>query len=151
VGNWDADLSNAARRDTVIVPLRYALQGIGLLGDYAADATINLGVFVLGGTKEARNAKLATVSWIGCNAVTTLVKGIVDRDRPDYLQSSRWDSSFPSGHTSAYFALAMVYGTNTPGCSFHWPSSEPEWPILASILASTTRPTFWPEPPSVSV
>jgi undecaprenyl-diphosphatase len=96
------------------VPLRYAMQGIALLGDYTADATINLGVFVLGGSREARDAKLATVSWIGCNAVTTPVKGIVDRDRPDHLQSSRWDSSFPSGHTSAYFALAMVYGTKYP-------------------------------------
>jgi len=114
VGNWDADFSNAARRDTAIVPLRYAMQGIGLLGDYTADATINLGVFVLGGTREARNAKLATVSWIGCVAVTTLVKGIVDRDRPDHLQSSRWDSSFPSGHTSAYFTLATVYGAKYP-------------------------------------
>ena len=114
VGNWDVDLSNAARRDTTIMPLRYAMQGTTLLGDYTADATINLGVFVLGSSREARNAKLATVSWVGCGAVTTLVKGIVDRERPNHVQSSRWDSSFPSGHTSAYFALATVYGAKYP-------------------------------------
>jgi membrane-associated phospholipid phosphatase len=114
VSNWDVDFSNAARRDTAIVPLRYAMQGTTLLGNYTADATISLGVFVLGSGREARNAKLATVSWIGCGAVTALLKGIVDRERPNHQQSSRWDSSFPSGHTSTYCALATVYGAKYP-------------------------------------
>jgi membrane-associated phospholipid phosphatase len=114
VGNWDTDLSNAIRRDTSSHALCTAMQGITLLGDARADAGIQVAVFFFGNDSTARNAKLATVSWGASGIVTTLLKGAVNRARPDLSQDSRWDSSFPSGHVSDYFALATVYALKYP-------------------------------------
>jgi membrane-associated phospholipid phosphatase len=108
-GNFDTDLSNAIRRDTSIHLLNTAMQGITTLGDARADAVINLGVFFLGNDSVARTVKLATVSWCASGVATTLIKGAVNRTRPDSSGGSRWDSSFPSGHTSDYFSIATVY------------------------------------------
>jgi undecaprenyl-diphosphatase len=74
----------------------------------------NLSVFYFGGEKEHKNAKLAITSWAGAFATTALLKGIVNRERPEHQHSSRWDSSFPSGHTSSWFALATVYSAKYP-------------------------------------
>lgn len=74
----------------------------------------NLSVFYFGGEKEKSVAKLAVTSWAGAFATTTLIKGLVNRERPEHQYSSRWDSSFPSGHTSSWFALATVYSAKYP-------------------------------------
>ncbi len=80
----------------------------------SAYALGNLAVFYFGGEKERRVTKLAVSSWLGAFAVTTLTKGIVNRERPEHQVVSRWDSSFPSGHTSSYFAFATVYSAKYP-------------------------------------
>jgi undecaprenyl-diphosphatase len=74
----------------------------------------NISVFYFGGEKEKSNAKLAVTSWAGAFATTTLIKGMVNRERPEHQHVSRWDSSFPSGHTSSWFALATVYSNKYP-------------------------------------
>ncbi|MEO0084210.1 MAG: phosphatase PAP2 family protein [candidate division WOR-3 bacterium] len=83
--------------------------------EYLSNPTVlaigNLGVFYFGGTKEQQVAKLAVTSWASCFATTLLLKGIVNRQRPisSKQKVSRWNSSFPSGHTANYFSLATVY------------------------------------------
>jgi len=114
VGNWDVSLSNTIRQETTSRFLRTTMDGLTLIGSYEGGATINLGVFFFGGDRESHNAKLATVSWVSAAAATTLIKGIVDRDRPNHSQTSRWDTSFPSSHTSTYFSLATVYALKYP-------------------------------------
>lgn len=80
----------------------------------SAFALGNLAVFYFGGEKERKVTKLAVSSWLGAFAVTTLMKGAVNRERPEHQLSSRWDSSFPSGHTSSWFAMATVYSAKYP-------------------------------------
>ena len=74
----------------------------------------NLSVFYFGDGKEQKVAKLAVTSWTGAFATTFLLKGIVNRQRPEGQLESRWNSSFPSGHTSSWFALATVYSVKYP-------------------------------------
>jgi undecaprenyl-diphosphatase len=113
-GNFDADISNAVRRDTYITPLRYAMQGFSLLSDARTEAALQLGVFYFGNARTSRNAKLAATAWTVTGVSNELIKLAVNRSRPDESQRSRWDSSFPSGHVSSYFALATVYGAKYP-------------------------------------
>lgn len=113
-GNFDTNLSNAIRRDTNITPLRYMMQGVTLFGDARADAAFQLGVFYFGNGPVNRNAKLAATAWTATGVADELIKFAVDRPRPDDPHPSRWDSSFPSGHVSSYFALATVYGAKYP-------------------------------------
>ena len=90
------------------------MTGLSFVGEYPVEGVIDLGVFFFGGDRESHNAKLATVSWVGAAAVTVLLKGAIDRDRPDHSATSRWDSSFPSAHTSSYFSMATVYALEYP-------------------------------------
>jgi membrane-associated phospholipid phosphatase len=113
-GNWDVELSNSIRRDTAIAPLRYALQGITLLGDARTQMAVELGALVFGNERERRETKLAMVSWGATGLLTLGLKGIVNRPRPPPEENGRWDSSFPSGHTSSYFALATVGACKYP-------------------------------------
>lgn len=79
-------------------------------------ALSNLAVFYFGGEKEQKIAKLAVTSWTGCFITTFLLKGTVNRQRPTTSKQavSRWNSSFPSGHTANYFSLATVYSAKYP-------------------------------------
>jgi undecaprenyl-diphosphatase len=79
-----------------------------------AFALDNLSVFYFGGNKEHKTAKLAITSSAGALITTVLLKGIVNRERPEHNDNSRWDSSFPSGHAASWFALAAVYGAKYP-------------------------------------
>lgn len=113
-GNFDADLSNAIRKDTSIAPLRYAMQGFTLLSDARTEAILQFGVFYFGNGPVNSNAKLAATAWGASGVTAVLLKGLVGRDRPDHSQTSRWNSSFPSGHTISWFSLATVYGAKYP-------------------------------------
>jgi len=93
--------------DNIMKVTEYASSPTGL-------ALGNLSVFYFGDGKEQKVAKLAVTSWAGVTATTLLLKGIVNRQRPEGQHESRWDSSFPSGHTSSWFALATVYSAKYP-------------------------------------
>jgi undecaprenyl-diphosphatase len=70
------------------------------------------GVLVLGlvVVRRRREAVLTAVSFAGALAVTTLLKHVVERSRPDDLP--RWAEvssySFPSGHATATAAVAVA-------------------------------------------
>ncbi len=51
-------------------------------------------------------------------ATVTLIKGLVNRPRPEGT-TSRWNSSFPSGHSAAAFYLATYLSHEFPG--YRWP------------------------------
>ncbi|RKZ28036.1 hypothetical protein DRQ29_02530 [bacterium] len=74
----------------------------------------NVGFFFLGDEDMKNSAKLSTVGCILSMATVKCLKYAVDRERPDKSGNSRWDSSFPSGHTAAAFTMAYVYGSQYP-------------------------------------
>jgi len=113
-GNIDQSLFNKIHNDWQ----SSAMDNIMKASEYASHPTAlalgNLAVFYFGGEKEDNTTKLAVTSWAGAFTTTVLLKGIFNRKRPDHLHNSRWDSSFPSGHTSSWFALATVYSAKYP-------------------------------------
>jgi len=113
-GSFDQGVSDAIRRDTGIKSLNYIMQGFSLLSDARYEAAIQLGVFYFGNEEVNRNARLAATAWGASGVTAVLLKGVVNRDRPDHSQTSRWNSSFPSGHTISWFSLATVYGLKYP-------------------------------------
>jgi membrane-associated phospholipid phosphatase len=114
VGSFDADVSNAIRRDTGFRSMNYVMQGFSLLSDARYEAALQLGVFYFGNDEVSRNARLAATAWGASGVTAVLLKGLVNRDRPDHSQSSRWNSSFPSGHTISWFSLATAYAIKYP-------------------------------------
>jgi undecaprenyl-diphosphatase len=112
--NLDNKLYNTIRNDwqspTMDNIMKATEHGSGLGGL----ALGNLAVFYFGGEKERQTAKLATTSWAGAATTTLLLKAIINRERPENHNHSRWNSSFPSGHTANWFALATVYSAKYP-------------------------------------
>lgn len=113
--------------------LHGAANDFSLLGD-PGTVILSLGTYAVG-----RIANSRTVSEVGLHATeslvlsavaTELMKGVIGRHRP-YVKppdqdryapldgfTGAGDTSFPSGHTSAAFALALVIGVEGP---IHWP------------------------------
>lgn len=107
--NIDQSLYNTIRNnwqsrtmDNLMIGVEYISSPVGL-------ALGNLAVFYFGNEKEHNVARLAITSWAGASATGIILKGIFNRQRPENQQTSRWNSSFPSGHTLSYFSLATVY------------------------------------------
>ncbi len=84
------------------------------LGDGKFYLSANLALLCFGDDKMKESAKLATVTVAATMITAELLKCAVDRERPEKQDVSRWDSSFPSGHTTAAFAMAYVYGSQYP-------------------------------------
>jgi undecaprenyl-diphosphatase len=78
----------------------------------AGEATVAiaacLAVETFGRKREKESAKLGVVALGASGLVTELLKGAVNRQRPDGNTSGRWDSSFPSGHATGAFAAALI-------------------------------------------
>ncbi|MCD6594201.1 phosphatase PAP2 family protein [bacterium] len=72
------------------------------------------GFFFFGNEKMKNSAKLSTVGLALTMLTTQGLKYAVGRQRPENSNSSRWDSSFPSGHTAAAFTMAYIYGSQYP-------------------------------------
>ncbi len=74
---------------------------------------LGLNLFLFGGERERKAARLGTFAY-GISALTTLsLKMVFNRSRPedDY---PRWNSSFPSLHTTTFFSLATVFSKEYP-------------------------------------
>mgnify|MGYP000218034529 CR=1 FL=1 len=84
------------------------------LGDAEFYLSANLALFCFGDKKMKDSAKLSSVGLIGTMLTTQTLKCIVDRPRPEHTDYSCCKSSFPSGHTTAAFTLAYIYGAQYP-------------------------------------
>jgi membrane-associated phospholipid phosphatase len=69
-------------------------------------------LFFLAGREDIGEQNICGV--IGCYAAVVSLKTLVNRHRPR-REHSRWDSSFPSGHTAAAFLQSYVIGHHYPG------------------------------------
>jgi membrane-associated phospholipid phosphatase len=88
--------------DNIMKGVEYGSSPIALAGG-------NLAVLYFGGEKEDKAAKIALTSSAGASITTILLKTVFNRERPENQDVPRYSSSFPSGHTASWFALATVY------------------------------------------
>jgi len=86
------------------------MKGMSHLGDGESGIAICAALMTLGDEKASQTGKLSFVSIVGGSAITSGLKFIVNRDRPDSDSDSRFNSSFPSGHATGAFAVASVVG-----------------------------------------
>jgi undecaprenyl-diphosphatase len=108
--NWDKKIYTFVREDIRKPALDPCMEIITHTGSAKGVMAINLVCFTFGNENLSNDARTATVSLMIASATTTTIKTIVNRKRPDGQDSPRWDSSFPSGHTTAAFATATAYG-----------------------------------------
>ncbi|MCX8015675.1 MAG: phosphatase PAP2 family protein [candidate division WOR-3 bacterium] len=112
--NIDQSIYHTIHHDWQSNTMDKIMQTTEHLSGATALSLANLSVVYFGGERECQNAKLAITAWTGAFTTTLLLKGIINRERPEGQQTSRWNSSFPSGHTANYFSLATVYSAKYP-------------------------------------
>jgi undecaprenyl-diphosphatase len=108
--NWDRKLYTSVRTDLKCKFLDKTMPAATRLGDKEFVMGLDLAVFCVGNDAIQDDAKIASVSLLLASGTTLLLKGIVNRERPEHQITTRWDSSFPSGHSTAAFATATAYG-----------------------------------------
>ena len=74
----------------------------------------NLGIMAFGDSSARTAAKLASVGLAAAMLTTQILKCVVGRPRPDDPDCPRCKSSFPSGHATAAFTMAYIYGAEYP-------------------------------------
>ncbi|MEO0131150.1 MAG: phosphatase PAP2 family protein [candidate division WOR-3 bacterium] len=74
---------------------------------------------LLGKEKEEKAVKLAVVALSGSSFLTWGIKGIVNRERPNKELTTRFNSSFPSGHMTNYFSVAHIFAKEYPRYSIY--------------------------------
>jgi undecaprenyl-diphosphatase len=84
-------------------------------------------VYGLGGERGRDAARVGAVALVNASALTTLVKALTGKVRPDasggrvrYLGPSTRYLSFPSGHTSAATSVAVVLAHYFPSARWLW-------------------------------
>lgn len=88
--------------------------GVTLLGSVEFCLSANTALLCFGDDKMRKSAKLTTVGLASTMLVAELLKCAVGRERPEETNLPRCKSSFPSGHTTAAFTMAYVYGAQYP-------------------------------------
>jgi len=101
--------------------LRLALGLVTEAGGPVAQAGLGGVLYLRGNESQQRAARLAGVAWVSSLAVMTGIRAVVRRPRPETDSTPWWDSSFPSGHATSYFAATTVYTR--------------KWPELAPFVA----------------
>lgn len=90
------------------------MPGLSKVGERQTCLGVYLGLSAFGDEKGREAGKLSAVSYLGGQAVCSILKLAVNRERPEGA-SDRFDSSFPSGHAAGVFSLAYVLGQEYPG------------------------------------
>lgn len=84
------------------------MKGATKAGEQEVGLTLCLVGATFGRKREKDSSKLAFAALAGSSLMIQGLKGSVNRNRPDGEETSRWNSSFPSGHAGGAFALATV-------------------------------------------
>lgn len=89
------------------------------LTSFPAYATVFYTLSLFGKEKEEKIVKLAVISLSSSSFLTWGIKGIVNRQRPNKEFTSRFNSSFPSGHTANYYSVAHIFAKEYPQYSIY--------------------------------
>ena len=107
----DQSLYRTIHEDWQSPVLDPVMKGASRLGS-AEGGLILSALFLTVGDEKARDTgKLMFFSLVGASAVTSGLKFVVNRERPDGEEYDRLNSSFPSGHATGAFAVASVVGS----------------------------------------
>lgn len=89
------------------------------LTSFPTYAAIFYTLSLFGKEKEEKIVKLAVISFFGSSFLTWGIKGIVNRERPNKEITSRFNSSFPSGHITNYYSVAHLFAKEYPKYSIY--------------------------------
>ncbi len=84
------------------------------LGDWYSVCGTTAALWVSGRPELTQPSRLAVCSWLGSQVLLTGIRALVNRPRPNDPEPGWRNSSFPSGHTTGYFAAATVYALRFP-------------------------------------
>jgi undecaprenyl-diphosphatase len=90
------------------------MESMSELGSREVCLSMLLALSTFGGERAKDASKLSLVSLASGQIVCGLLKASVNRERPEGNGSSRWNSSFPSGHAAGAFSLATVLSNKYP-------------------------------------
>jgi undecaprenyl-diphosphatase len=110
----DQQMSDGIRRGWRSPTMDVVMSAAAELGGvYAAGG--GTAAFYLSGWPRLRQAAgLAACSWLGATVVLIGIRAAVNRPRPLEPDPGWLNSSFPSHHTTSYFAIATVYAIKFP-------------------------------------
>lgn len=111
--NIDESLSRQIRENFNSPFMDKTMKGFTELGSYEATSVILIGMYTFGNDKLRNTTKLSTFSVIGAVSVCSLLKWAVNRERP-CGNTSRFNSSFPSGHATGAFAFSYIIAKQYP-------------------------------------
>ncbi|UCF70549.1 MAG: phosphatase PAP2 family protein [candidate division WOR-3 bacterium] len=106
----EQDIYDAISQDWQSVPVKFCMQGIEAISTPVLDVLPPAGLYLFDKKDIARTGMAA---FIGDCVVVLSLKMLVNRERPAG-ETSRLDSSFPSGHTAFAFTQAVVYSHYNP-------------------------------------
>jgi undecaprenyl-diphosphatase len=109
--NFEEDVYTTISKDWQVKPMNYCMQGVSFI----SSPTLSIVPPVVFYVNEKRDiAKHGFINFFGNFATVFSLKYLINRQRPngDY---ERWDSSFPSGHTTFAFSQAVIYSHHYPG------------------------------------
>ncbi len=89
------------------------VDGVEFVSDTRKGWFVPIALYTLGSEREYQAAKLATFG-LAISGITTIgLKYTFNRQRPSG-EYSRWDSSFPSGHTTTAVTTSVIYSNFYP-------------------------------------
>jgi undecaprenyl-diphosphatase len=109
--SWDGDLYRAIHDDMRCGLLDGAADVVGIASDAKTSMAVPLVLFTFGKEREIQTARLATIGIAASTVTVYCLKAVINRQRPSGT-ASRWDSSFPSGHTAVAFSTSVIYSSN---------------------------------------
>jgi undecaprenyl-diphosphatase len=84
------------------------------LGDWYAIGGSTAALYLSSRPELRKSAGMAAYSWLGAMVVLAGIRAVVNRPRPEEPEPGWFDSAFPSGHATGYFAVATVYALKFP-------------------------------------
>lgn len=121
--DFEEDIVHTMSDEWQVKPVTYMTQSISFFSSPAFTAVPPV-AFYLGKKKDV--AQHSALGFIGDCATVIPLKLFINRERPDG-ENSRWNSSFPSGHTTFSFTQAVIY-------SHHYPKMKIPLFIYATLV-----------------
>ncbi len=127
-GSIDDELYSAIHGRWQSTAMDVIMESADRLGSREVSLGLLLTLSTFGDEKARDASKLCVVSLVSGQLACGALKAVVNRPRPEEESSSRWNSSFPSGHAAGAFSLATVLSNRYP----RW---RPVFYFVASAVA----------------